>query len=145
MKTDGLLGSAAGADSAAPTSTPSGERVFKVSRWSARPTAYFVVSRTAKTMKVVEEHRNGYRSSYQNLVRSSDLGREWFISERDAWLAILTRCQRQVEADKAALQRSRTDLGMVRATLAREGIDVAQDADQPDAALPSKEKEPQTL
>jgi hypothetical protein len=141
MKTDGLLGSAAVADTDN-KSTPTSERVFKVGRWSARPTAYVVVSRTAKTMKVVEENRNGYRSSYQNLVRSSDVGREWFLSERDAWLAILTRCRRQVEADKSALQRSRTDLGMVLATLKREGIDVAQDADQPEAALPSKEKEP---
>jgi hypothetical protein len=140
-RVEGLLGSAAVTDTDT-KSTPVIEKVYKVGRWSARPTAYVVVSRTAKTMKAVEvENRNGYRTQYQNLVRSSDIGHDWFLSERDAWLSILTRCQRQVEADKAALQRSRTDLGMVRATLAREGIDVAQDGEQPEAAQPSKHGE----
>lgn len=112
-------------DPQSPPSTPNDiERVWRVERWRNSPTPYVVKSRTPKTLRAQEEQRKGYLSSYENLVRLSDIGHEWFISESDAWVEIHRCAKAQVEADKAALQRSRTDLRMAESELKRRGIGV---------------------
>lgn len=90
------------------------DTLWEFRSWASRPVQYLVVSRTEKTWKV--QRVDGF-STHNARVTVSQIGGEWFHSERAAYEARAKSLTYQIGLSQEQTQRLRSQLGQVEATL----------------------------